>query len=123
MQTFSQYYTSFSAAVRWRNLNHFDAVTNMSFTDASKYEDVSKVSLNPYVTRAHPYAGYQLIIQTSASELANGIAPDGYTLLRAIRIWLELDMYVSFEVHTKTSIEQFKLLLVVFEERIIVGFT
>lgn len=28
---------------RWRNLNHFNTVTKVTFTDGTKYEDMSKV--------------------------------------------------------------------------------
>jgi hypothetical protein len=28
---------------RWRGLNHFGTVMNVSFTDGSKHEDISKV--------------------------------------------------------------------------------
>jgi hypothetical protein len=29
---------------RWRGLNHFTEILDVSFTDGSKYEDISKVS-------------------------------------------------------------------------------
>ena len=31
---------------RWRNLNHFNQVMGIKFTDASKYEDISKVLMH-----------------------------------------------------------------------------
>jgi hypothetical protein len=31
---------------RWPGLNHFDAIMNVSFTDGTKNEDISKVSHN-----------------------------------------------------------------------------
>ena len=30
----------------WRGLNHFGAIMHVSFTDGSKYEDISKVSIS-----------------------------------------------------------------------------
>ncbi|KAG1726420.1 uncharacterized protein EDB91DRAFT_1239645 [Suillus paluster] len=36
---------NFDALPRWRNLNHFDAVMSISFTNGSKYEDIFKVKL------------------------------------------------------------------------------
>jgi hypothetical protein len=32
-----------AAFPRWRGLNHFNQVMEISFTDGSKYEDISKV--------------------------------------------------------------------------------
>ena len=29
---------------RWSDFNHFDAIMNVSFTDGSKHEDISKVN-------------------------------------------------------------------------------
>ncbi|KAG2120420.1 uncharacterized protein F5147DRAFT_785151 [Suillus discolor] len=36
---------NFDALPRWRNMNHFDAVMAITFTDGSKYEDIFKVDL------------------------------------------------------------------------------
>ena len=50
-------------------------------------------------------------------------SPDGYALLRAIRVWIEMDMYVSLEVQTEERISAFETLLVEFERRIEVSYT
>jgi hypothetical protein len=42
------------AIPRWRNLNHFETVTTLTFNDGSKHDDISKVPfayfLNAFVT-------------------------------------------------------------------------
>ena len=38
-----QFLTRMSQLPRWRNLNHFDQITNTTFADRSKYEDIGKV--------------------------------------------------------------------------------
>lgn len=36
--------SSFHSFPCWQNLNHFDQVTSISFSDGTKYEDISKES-------------------------------------------------------------------------------
>ncbi|KAG2345160.1 hypothetical protein BDR05DRAFT_975302 [Suillus weaverae] len=55
-QTQSQIDIHFDSMPRWRNINHFNHV--MSFSDGSKYEDISKVRLHTSETIA---AGHQAI--------------------------------------------------------------
>ena len=35
----------FDVFPRWRNLNHFSRVTNISFSDGNKLQDISKVEV------------------------------------------------------------------------------
>ncbi|KZP29511.1 hypothetical protein FIBSPDRAFT_727366 [Athelia psychrophila] len=73
---------------RWSGLNHFNGVTHMLFTDGSKYEDISKVIL---------FATHNVITEAAC--------PLGYLLLKCLRSYLVVDMYVALEVHTQTTIQ------------------
>ncbi|KAG2120397.1 hypothetical protein DEU56DRAFT_928435, partial [Suillus clintonianus] len=70
--------TFFQSIPRWRNLNHFDQVVSVSFSDGTKYEDISKL----IVFAAH----------------------NAYLMLRCIRSYTEFNMYASLEVHTEDTI-------------------
>ncbi|KAJ7707650.1 hypothetical protein B0H17DRAFT_1033442 [Mycena rosella] len=69
---------------RWRNLNHFQTVTNQSFNDGSKHEDISKMII---------YAVHNILTDRL-----------GLTLLRSVRSYLELNIYVGLQLHTPTTI-------------------
>ncbi|KAJ7099080.1 hypothetical protein C8R44DRAFT_642451, partial [Mycena epipterygia] len=81
---------------RWRGLNHFDAVMNITFNDGSKNEDIAKMML---------FAAHNVLID----------AP-GVLLLQCTRSFLELNMYVSLEVHTSETIAAGKRELLIFDD-------
>ncbi|KAJ6467793.1 hypothetical protein C8R45DRAFT_1055381 [Mycena sanguinolenta] len=68
----------------WRDLNHFRTVTNISFNDGSKHEDIAKVMV---------YAA-QNILTTSL----------GLKLLKCVRAYLEVDLYIGLERQTTDTI-------------------
>ncbi|KAJ3557258.1 hypothetical protein NM688_g1562 [Phlebia brevispora] len=68
---------------RWRNLDHFKRIMNVDFSDGQTYQDLSKS-----------------IIFASHNVLTPETHPAGYLLLRLIRCYLEIDMYLGLEVHT-----------------------
>ncbi|KAJ7266146.1 hypothetical protein C8J57DRAFT_1450596 [Mycena rebaudengoi] len=74
----------FSSFPRWRGLHHFDSVTNISFNDGSKHEDVAKMM----VFAAHTVLTDKL----------------DFLLLQSIRSYVELDMSASFKLHTTDTI-------------------
>ncbi|KAJ7471600.1 hypothetical protein B0H11DRAFT_2158977 [Mycena galericulata] len=74
----------FNRLPRWRNLNHFQAVTNISFNDGSKHEDISKMIL---------FAVHNILTD-----------PLGKLLLACIRSYLVLDRYLGLELHTTETI-------------------
>ncbi|KAK0470789.1 hypothetical protein EDD18DRAFT_1315381 [Armillaria luteobubalina] len=76
---------------RWQNLIHFPNVTTFDFSDALKYENMSKQ-----------------ILFAAHSVLSKADNPNAYLLLK-------LDMYTSMDVHTEKSIEEGRQLLGVFE--------
>ncbi|KAH9007701.1 hypothetical protein EDB83DRAFT_2236259, partial [Lactarius deliciosus] len=76
----------FDLAPRWRGLYHFSDMMNMSFTDGSKYEDISKV----VVFAAHN------VIQEDDKE--------GWQLLLCLRSFSIVDLLLSIEVHTDEMI-------------------
>ncbi|KAJ7280986.1 hypothetical protein C8J57DRAFT_1564409 [Mycena rebaudengoi] len=69
---------------RWRGLRHFNSVTNQSFNDGSKHEDIRKKMV---------FAGHNV--------LTNDL---GLKLLKAIRSYVELDIYTFFKLHTSDTI-------------------
>ncbi|KAI0309431.1 hypothetical protein OF83DRAFT_1166855 [Amylostereum chailletii] len=71
-----------SLVPRWRNLNHFDKVMNVYFNDGSKWEDISKT-----------------LIYAVANIFSRDTHPTEWLLLRCIRSYVNLDMYISLPVH------------------------
>ena len=69
---------------RWRNLNHFSSISNMTFNDGSKHRDVSK-----------------MIIFAAHNILTDRL---GLLLLRCTRSYLEVDAYLDLELHTTETI-------------------
>ncbi|KAF7378401.1 hypothetical protein MSAN_00266700 [Mycena sanguinolenta] len=74
----------FDLLPRWRNMNHFQTVSNMTFNDGSKHQDISKMML---------YAVHNILTDRL-----------GLILLKWVRSYMELDMYVGLEVHTMETI-------------------
>ncbi|KAG1771406.1 hypothetical protein EV702DRAFT_977341 [Suillus placidus] len=72
---------------RWRNLKHPNQVMSVSFADSSMHEDISK-----------------LILYATHGILTEHDSPFGYLLLRCVRLYLEIDTYAAFEVHTTSTI-------------------
>ncbi|KAK0465700.1 hypothetical protein IW261DRAFT_1553974 [Armillaria novae-zelandiae] len=83
---------------RWQNLIHFTNVTTFDFSDALKFENMSKQ-----------------ILFAAHSVLTKAKNPNAYLLLKVIRSYIELDMYTSMDVHTEKSIDEGRQLLGVFE--------
>ncbi|KAJ3563803.1 hypothetical protein NP233_g8701 [Leucocoprinus birnbaumii] len=73
---------------RWRDLHHFHEVTEVSFSDASKFEDVVKISL---------FIAHDLILESGQ--------PGAFLFLQLLRKYLNLDLYMGFNVHTLETIE------------------
>ncbi|KAI8993803.1 hypothetical protein BD414DRAFT_456923 [Trametes punicea] len=93
--------TQFDAVPRWRNLNHFSEVSEISFTDGRKYEDISKV-----------------IVPATYNVIADQPETRGYQLFKCIRIYVILDIYASLVVHTIITLQAFKQMLPKFSEEI-----
>ncbi|KAG1747038.1 uncharacterized protein EDB91DRAFT_1235854 [Suillus paluster] len=77
----------FQSIPHWRNLNHFNQVISVSFTDRTKYEDISK-----------------LIVFAAHNVFDRDMDLEAYLLLRCIRSYVEFNMYASLEVHTEDTI-------------------
>ncbi|KAG1900690.1 uncharacterized protein F5891DRAFT_980264 [Suillus fuscotomentosus] len=78
----------FQSIPHWRNLNHFDQVIPVSFSDGTKYEDISK-----------------LIVVAAHNVFDHDTDPEAYLLLCCIRNYVEFNMYASLEVHTEDTIK------------------
>ncbi|KAI9428775.1 hypothetical protein H4582DRAFT_2091022 [Lactarius indigo] len=76
----------FDLAPRWRGLHHFPAVMKVSFTDGTKFEDISKVVV---------FAAHNVIPQDSKK---------GWQLLYCLRSLSILDLLLSLEAHTEKTI-------------------
>ncbi|KAG1833209.1 hypothetical protein F4604DRAFT_2019034, partial [Suillus subluteus] len=79
----------FDSMPRWRNINHFNHVMDISFSDGSKYEDISKLIV---------FAAHDVIDRTSHAL--------PYLLLRCIRQYVNVDMYAALKVHTSETIAE-----------------
>ncbi|KAG2156529.1 uncharacterized protein EDB93DRAFT_1101423 [Suillus bovinus] len=79
----------FDLMPHWQNLNHFNHIMDISFSDGSKYEDISKIIV---------FAAHDVINRASEShELP-------YLLLCCMREYVYVDMYAALEVHTSKTI-------------------
>ncbi|KAJ7075495.1 hypothetical protein B0H15DRAFT_925434 [Mycena belliarum] len=76
--------TQMSKFPRWRNLNHFDTIMNVSFNDGSKHEDIAKEML---------FVAHNILVDEP-----------GLLLLQALRSYLEIRTSIGFEVHTSDTI-------------------
>ncbi|EMD33070.1 hypothetical protein CERSUDRAFT_68155 [Gelatoporia subvermispora B] len=72
---------------RWRNLKHLTAITDIIFQDRLTYEDMSKIIL--------------FVVHNVVNKDNH---PECYALLKCIQSCLNLDIYLSFEVHTDETI-------------------
>ena len=89
---------------RWSGLIHFNEVMGTSFTDGSKYEDISKVCSTQLVRldillisgQNLPFVAHNVV--TEVTSLA------GYQLLVTIRRYLEEDMYVGLPLQTEWTL-------------------
>ncbi|KIK41608.1 hypothetical protein CY34DRAFT_85128 [Suillus luteus UH-Slu-Lm8-n1] len=95
----------FAAFTRWRNLNHFDRVTNITYSDGNKLRDISKQ-----------------ILYTTQNVLTRTDDEAGYALLQCIASYLHIDMYVSLDVHTESTIQAGKAEVLVFQTHLEVCF-
>lgn len=85
------------------------------FADGSKYEDISKVSSVTPLLRWQVVIIYQIIVFAAHNILSKNVSKEGFHLLKLIRSYLELDMYVSLTVHTESTIAAGRAELLVFE--------
>lgn len=89
---------------RWRNLNHFDHVTSVTFSDARKYEDILKVCLPFGIQMIFRFNQMQMVIFATHNIITHSEHPGGYLLLKVLRSYIALDMYAALEVHTAVTI-------------------
>lgn len=89
---------------RWRGLNHFSQLIETTFTDGSKYEDMSKVSYYNLLKLWFLTLHAQIILFLVHQHFNRTEDPTGYLLLRCIRSYIEIDMYAALEVHTEDTI-------------------
>ncbi|KAG1808410.1 uncharacterized protein BJ212DRAFT_1303023 [Suillus subaureus] len=86
-QTQSQIDVHFDSMPHWHNINHFNHVMDISFSDGLKYEDISKLII---------FSAHDVI------DRATHALP--YLLLRCICEYVNIDMYATLEVHTSETI-------------------
>ncbi|KAH9036799.1 hypothetical protein EDB85DRAFT_2288078 [Lactarius pseudohatsudake] len=84
MQTDSR----FCAIPRWSGLNHFQGVMKISFTDSTKFEDISKILI---------FAAHNIIPWERSKKV-------GKSLLCALRSFTIVDLFLSFEEYTEHTI-------------------
>ncbi|KAF9019316.1 hypothetical protein BDP27DRAFT_1439933 [Rhodocollybia butyracea] len=76
---------------RWPGLNHFNTVTNVSFNDGSKLEDIAKASI--FLFAAH-------------DQFPNDKA--AFQLLKCLRAYLDMTMYAGLDLHLESTLEKLK---------------
>ncbi|KAJ7788226.1 hypothetical protein B0H14DRAFT_2628482 [Mycena olivaceomarginata] len=76
-----------SSSMLFLGLNHFKTVTNISFNDGSKHEDIAKMMV---------FAAHNIL--TAETDKI------GLLLLVCIRSYLEINMYAGLELHTADTI-------------------
>ncbi|KAN0128292.1 hypothetical protein V8E53_013876 [Lactarius tabidus] len=76
----------FNAAPRWSGLIHFGEVVGLTFSDGTKFEDISKILV---------FAVHNIIPRTDKCR---------WLLLCAVRSFTIVDLYLSFEEHTEHTI-------------------
>ncbi|KAJ7050105.1 hypothetical protein C8F01DRAFT_1237970 [Mycena amicta] len=76
----------FDLLPRWRDLNHFDSVTMVSFNDGTKHDDIARM----WILASHN-------VLTSNEDTL---------LLRCIRTYQELYMYASKDMHTSETLAE-----------------
>jgi hypothetical protein len=59
---------------------------------------------------------YQIIVFAAHNILSKAVTKQGFHLLKLIRSYLELDMYVSLTVHTESTLAAGRAELLVFEK-------
>ncbi|KAH9850401.1 hypothetical protein C2E23DRAFT_735177 [Lenzites betulinus] len=91
----------FDLIPRWKDMNHFSEVCSVTFTDGTKYEDISKVLV---------HASYKLF--------KPAVAKRGHLLLRCIRRYVVLDMIAGLEVQTESTLRRYAAELVNFSKAI-----
>ncbi|KAG1849777.1 hypothetical protein F4604DRAFT_1971059 [Suillus subluteus] len=79
----------YEAFPRWRDLRHPNQVMGVSFADSDMHEDISKMII---------YATHNILMEDKS--------PLGYLLLRCVQLYLEVDIYAAFEVHTTVMISE-----------------
>ncbi|KAI0366900.1 hypothetical protein BV20DRAFT_1093373 [Pilatotrama ljubarskyi] len=91
----------FDALPRWRDLNHFMNVAKITFTDGTKYEDISKVIVP---------ASYNVMIQYQSQR--------GIQLEKCLRRYIVLDVLAGLEVHLASTLQTYATELVKFSSAI-----
>ncbi|KAH9038489.1 hypothetical protein EDB85DRAFT_2287447 [Lactarius pseudohatsudake] len=87
-QVVAQVDDQFCAVPRWSGLNHFQGVMKISFTDGTKFEDISKILI---------FAAHNIIPWERSEQV-------GKSLLCALRSFTIVDLFLSFEEHTEHTI-------------------
>ncbi|KAF9500138.1 hypothetical protein BDN71DRAFT_1577754 [Pleurotus eryngii] len=83
-QMVGKFDTQFDLIPQWRNLHHFESVSNIAFNDASKNQDISKLVL---------FASYNI--------LTKNVDVTGYLLLRCLRAYINMCMYAGMQEYTE----------------------
>ncbi|KAG6824695.1 hypothetical protein H0H92_006110 [Tricholoma furcatifolium] len=79
--------SAFDTMPRWRGLNHFESVMNITFNDGTKNCDISKI----FLFAAH-------------NVLSKDLESNEHLLLRCLRSYLSVRMYAGLNLHTESTI-------------------
>lgn len=92
----------------WSGLTHFDQVASVDFTDATKLEDIVKVSL--FFSKFFKISKLINCIFLKISlfvchDLVDSKFDEASILISCLRAYLNLFMYTGFQVHTTETIQ------------------
>ncbi|KAF9491818.1 hypothetical protein BDN71DRAFT_1578516 [Pleurotus eryngii] len=104
-QMVGKFDSQFDMIPRWRNLHHFESVSNIAFNDGSKNQGISK-----------------LILFTSYNILTKNVDATGYLLLCCLQAYINMCMYAGLQVHTDDTITAGQLAVQTFSSLIKVSF-
>ncbi|KAI0686902.1 hypothetical protein BC835DRAFT_1420080 [Cytidiella melzeri] len=86
----------------WSDLAHFKhGILTLDFSDGKKWADVARI-----------------LIHAARNVMSEAKSPKGFALLKVFRKWHDLNMYLSFEVHTEETIPAYDRTLNTFHDRL-----
>lgn len=106
---------------RWKDLYHFDGAIKVTFNDGKKHEDLSRVCLPTKMLYDILSLFLQQLLYVIHDIWERNEKSEGYLFARLFRKYLELDIYMSFDLHTEDSILSAENTLKAFGELLLVS--
>jgi hypothetical protein len=112
--------------IRWgyrHNMSHFHNITNVSFNDRNKFQDIRRVCnelnvfppLRSLISRTSIHHTQQ-ILYTAQNVLTYQADPAGYALLQCIASYLRYHQYILLDIHMEQTLKEGEAELLVFQD-------